>query len=155
MRKPRCLPGMLVALVLLMSVPPPLPADENPAPAHPELLPVFEAFGGKPGLVALMDEFMRELLRNERTRAFFADVDHEQVRTGLVDQFCVILGGPCVYSARGMRETHADLAIDEAAFNALIESLQIAMDKRAIPFRAQNKLLRELAPMHREIITRP
>jgi hemoglobin len=32
--------------------------------------------------------------------------------------------------------------------------LQLAMDKQGVPFRAQNKLLAKLAPMHREIITR-
>ena len=53
-----------------------------------------------------------------------------------------------------MKETHAAFAIDKADFNALVEDLQIAMDRRGVPFRAQNKLLAILAPMHREVITR-
>ena len=57
-------------------------------------------------------------------------------------------------SGRDMKETHAAFAIDKADFNALVEDLQIAMDRRDIPFRAQNKLLSVLAPMHREVITR-
>ena len=44
--------------------------------------------------------------------------------------------------------------IGRGHFNALVEDLQIAMDKRGIPFRAQNRLLAKLAPMYREIETR-
>lgn len=130
-------------------------ADENPAPADPSLLPVYKVFGEKPGLVALMEDFMIELVNDPRTRPFFADVDQKHVKEELVDQFCVILGGPCTYTGKGMKEVHAKLAISEGSFNALVEDLQVAMDKHDIPFRAQNKLLQKLAPMHREVINKP
>lgn len=129
-------------------------AQSDPAPADASLLPVFHAFGDKPGLVALIDDFMVELVSDPRTRPFFAEVDQNHVKAELVDQFCVILGGPCSYTGRDMAKTHAKLAINEAAFNALIEDLQTVMAKRHIPFRAQNKLLARLAPMHKDIITR-
>lgn len=130
-------------------------ADENPAPADPSLLPVYKVFGEKPGLVALMEDFMIELVNDPRTRPFFADVDQKHVKEELVDQFCVILGGPCTYTGKGMKEVHAKLAISEGSFNALVEDLQVAMDKHDIPFRAQNRLLQKLAPMHREVINKP
>ena len=44
--------------------------------------------------------------------------------------------------------------IGRGHFNALVEDLQIAMDKRGIPFRAQNQLPAKLVPMHREIENR-
>ncbi len=130
-------------------------ADENPAPADPSLLPVYKEFGEKPGLVALMDDFMIDLIADPRTRPFFADADQKHIKAELVDQFCVILGGPCTYTGKGMKEVHAKLAIHESDFNALVEDLQKAMDKHDIPFRAQNKLLEKLAPMHREAVTVP
>ncbi|MFZ5637634.1 MAG: group I truncated hemoglobin [Pseudomonadota bacterium] len=129
-------------------------AAPDPAPAHPELAGVYEQFGGAPGMAALMDDFMAILLEDPRTRPFFEKVDHARVKRQLAEQFCAILGGGCAYSGRDMRETHAAFAIDRADFNALVEDLQIAMDRRGIPFRAQNKLLALLAPMHREVITR-
>lgn len=130
-------------------------ADENPAPADPALVSVYQEFGGKEGLVALMNDLMVNLVDDPRTRPFFADADQKHIKAELVDQFCVILGGPCQYTGKSMKESHSKLAIDEAAFNALVEDLQRAMDKRKVPFRAQNKLLAKLAPMHREVITRP
>ena len=130
-------------------------ADENPAPADASLLPVFDQFGGKPGIDALMEDFMIKLIADPRTRDYFAEADQKHIKAMLADQFCVILGGPCSYTGKGMKEAHAKLAINEGGFNALVEDLQLAMDMHRIPFRAQNKLLAKLAPMHREVITRP
>ena len=129
------------------------PTAADPAPAHPELREVFAAFGGEPGLVALMDTFMAKLLADPRTAPFFEDADHDRIERHLVAQFCAILGGGCTYTGQDMKSSHAGLGIDRADFNALVEVLQQAMDAHDIPFRAQNRLLAKLAPMHREIVT--
>jgi hemoglobin len=126
----------------------------DPAPAHPELRPVLAQFGGEAGLVGLMDEFMAILLADPRMKPFFEFADQAVIKRHLVEQFCVILGGECAYTGRDMTTSHALLGIDRADFNALVEDLQIAMTRRGIPFRAQNKLLAVLAPMHREIIVK-
>lgn len=130
------------------------PTAANPAPADPSLLPVYREFGEIAGLTALMDDFMVILLADERTRPFFADADQIAIKKHLAEQFCVILGGPCTYSGRDMKSSHKGLDIGRSHFNALVEDLQIAMDKRDIPFRAQNKLLAKLAPMYREVETK-
>lgn len=124
------------------------------APRDPALRPVFDQFGGKPGLVTLMDDFMVNLMADARTRPYFADTDREHIKLELVDQFCVILDGPCTYTGKDMERVHRNLGINRAAFNALVEDLQKAMDKNKVPFRAQNKLLAKLAPMHPVVITK-
>lgn len=124
------------------------------APRDVALKPVFEEFGGKPGLVSLVNDFMNNLMTDPVTRPFFANVDREHVKKELVDQFCVILDGPCTYTGRDMASTHKGMGVNRADFNALVEDLQKAMNKHKIPFRAQNKLLAKLAPMHKVIITK-
>lgn len=126
----------------------------DPAPAHPELVATFDAFGGEAGLSALMEDFVARLVADPRTHRFFADIDQAALKRHLVEQFCAVLGGGCPYTGRDMVEAHAAFGIDRAAFNALIEDLQAAMSARGVPFRAQNRLLAVLAPMHREIINR-
>ncbi len=133
----------------------PSPADmASTAPAFPELLPVFKQFGEEAGLVKLMDVFMDKMLADPRMRPFFENTDQAKVKKHLVEQFCVILGGQCTYTGRDMKSSHSALGINRANFNALVEDLQWAMNKQGIPFRAQNKLLAKLAPMHREIETK-
>jgi hemoglobin len=123
-------------------------------PSHADDAATFHDFGERQGLVLIMDDFMQNLLGDERISRYFAKVDQPRLKTMLVDQFCQILGGPCRYSGASMDEVHAGLNIGVSDFNALVEDLQAAMDKHGVPFASQNKLLARLAPMHRVVVTR-
>lgn len=72
----------------------------------------------------------------------------------LVEQFCFLLGGPCGYSGRDMQSAHRDMGVRPGDMNALVENLQLAMEKEGIPFRTQNRFLAKLAPMKRDIVDR-
>ena len=74
-----------------------------------------------------------------------------RIKEKLVEQFCVLVGGPCIYTGRTMKRSHEGQNIDRAAFDALVENLQKAMDKNGVPFHSQNRLLAKLAPMYRDI----
>ena len=127
------------------------------APAAPKITEgtkLFEDFGGKAGLVAIMDDFMVNLLADPRTQPFFANVDQARVKAQLVDQFCEILNGGCTYGGRDMVTAHRGMGITTRDFYALVEALQKAMDKHKVPFGSQNRLLGALAPQHRDIITK-
>ena len=115
---------------------------------------IYKEFGEKAGLVTIMDDFMANLLKDPRTKASFENADKTRIKEQLVDQFCYILNGPCEYKGAKMKPIHSNLGINRENFNALVEQLQFAMDKNNVPFRAQNKLLAVLAPMHRDIITK-
>jgi len=127
------------------------PTAMDPAPADASLRPVFDQFGGEQGLVALMDLFMTKLVADPRTKPFFENANQAAVKKHLVEQFCAILGGGCTYTGRDMRTAHKGFDIGREQFNALVEDLQKSMNEKRIPFRAQNKLLAKLAPLHRDI----
>jgi hemoglobin len=115
---------------------------------------LYQALGAKPGLVALMNDFVLRLKADARIGSFFKDTKATHLSQQLVDQVCVASGGPCVYEGAPMLESHRDLEITKADFNALVEVLQLAMDARGLPFATQNRLLALLAPLHRQIVTR-
>lgn len=125
-------------------------ASAQTAPADPAL---YQTFGEKPGLVKLMDDFMVRLVADPRTGPHFKDVNQVHIKEELVEQFCQVTGGPCVYKGADMKTAHADLDIRKRDFNALVEVLQQSMDSQGIPFRAQNQLLAQLAYMHHDVIT--
>lgn len=114
---------------------------------------LYKAFGEKPGLVVLMDDFMTRLLADPRTGPHFQPVDQAHVKAQLVEQLCALGGGPCVFKGPDMKTTHANLDITKSDFHALVEVLQLSMDAKGIPFTQQNQMLALLAPMHRDIIT--
>ncbi|WCM23822.1 group 1 truncated hemoglobin [Paraburkholderia bryophila] len=120
----------------------------SPARADDSL---YDAFGEKAGLVKITDDFVADLLADPRTSPYFDGVSIKRLKEKLVEQFCVLTGGPCEYTGRTMKRSHEGLNINRAAFNALVEDLQKAMDKNGVPFRSQNKLLAKLAPMYRDI----
>ena len=121
--------------------------------ATPQNDQLYKAFGEKPGLVTLMDDFMVRLLADPRTGPHFKPANQERVKEQLVDQLCSLSGGPCVYKGADMKSAHANLDIKKSDFHALVEVLQQSMDARGIPFRTQNQMLALLAPMHRDTIT--
>ncbi|MEO7065428.1 MAG: hypothetical protein ABI114_00820 [Rhodanobacter sp.] len=46
----------------------------------PALKPVFDQFGGKAGLVTLMNDFMDNLMADSRTKPYFAPTDREHIK---------------------------------------------------------------------------
>jgi hemoglobin len=113
----------------------------------------FLAFGGKEGLVKIMDDFMIGLVADPRTKPFFDNNKQTFIKAMLVEQMCELMNGGCKYPGRDMKAAHANMKVSREAFNALVEQFQFAMDKHNVPFAAQNKLLAKLAPMYREIET--
>jgi len=113
---------------------------------------LYQQLGGETGLVKLMDDFMARLLADPRMNSFFKEIDQKHVKEQLVAQFCEVSGGPCKLKSPDMKRVHAGFDIDRASFNALVEVLQQAMDAQGISFSAQNRLLAQLAPMHRDIV---
>lgn len=113
----------------------------------------FEKFGGKVGLVKIMDDFMVGLVADARTKPFFDNNKQTYIKAMLVEQMCELMNGGCHYAGRDMASSHANMKVNREAFNALVEQFQLAMDKNNVPFTAQNKLLAKLAPMYRAIET--
>ena len=144
------LPSLVLAAAALLTMPAFAQTASAPAATSSAL---YDTFGGKPGLVKLMDDFMVRLLADPRTGPHFKPANQQRVKDQLVDQFCVVLGGPCVYKGADMKSSHANLDITKGDFNALVEVLQQAMDAQDIAFGAQNQLLAALAPLHRDVIT--
>jgi hemoglobin len=128
-----------------------MPMASSSVPAADAQL--YRTFGEKPGLVKLVDDFLLRLLADPRTGPHFKPANQQRVKEQLVDQFCQVTGGPCIYKGADMKSSHANLDIKKSDFNALVEVLQQAMDAQGIPFTAQNQLLAQLAFMHRDIIT--
>ena len=127
-------------------------ATSNPAVSSSDL---YIAFGERAGIAALMDDFVVRLKAHQRTAPFFEKTNLPELARGLTDQLCMLSGGPCKYSGATMKKAHDDLDIRRRDFNALVEVLQDSMGAKGIPFSAQNRMLALLAPMHRDVVTKP
>jgi hemoglobin len=122
----------------------PLPADDH----------LYRELGGQEAIQAFTNDFYDRMLQDARIARYFDGINQKYLKRVLADYFCVVAGGPCVYDGVGMKDSHAHLGIDRAAFNALVEDLQLAMDAARVPFGTQNRLLARLAFFHRQIVTK-
>ncbi len=124
-------------------------------PVAPSDDSLYQDLGGQGGLVKIADEFLQRLQADPQLAAFFRDIDSKQFKERLVIQFCEVSGGPCKQARHDMRKVHSAVDINKASFNATVEVLQQAMDAQGVAYRTQNRLLAQLAPMHRDIINAP
>lgn len=122
---------------------------QGKAPADDSL---YRAWGGKPGIRAVMEDFVPRLEADPRIGRFFRKEGRENLIEQLTEQLCQESGGPCQYRGAPMGPVHESLNITKGDFNTLVAVLQTSMEARGIPFAAQNRMLARLAPMHREIV---
>jgi hemoglobin len=113
---------------------------------------LYRAFGGEAGLAALMADFVPRLVADARIGRYFKNTNREHLARQLAAQVCELGGGPCVYEGPAMGPAHEGMGISRSDFNRLVELLKDSMAASGVPFRAQNRLLALLAPMHREIV---
>jgi len=114
---------------------------------------LYQDLGATAGLVRIVDQLVENLINDPRIKAHFRNTDLTRLRAQFNDQLCMLSDGPCRYAGRSMLQAHKGQYIDIAAFNAVIEDLQSAMDHEDIPVGVQNRLLAKLAPMYREIVS--
>jgi hemoglobin len=115
---------------------------------------LFAEMGGKAGIDRLVDEVEKIYLDDSRIKEAFAESNLERLNTKLKEDFCVVAGGPCTYTGHSMEEAHRGLGLKNFDFNALVEDLQLAMDKVGVPYAVQNRFLARLAPMQRQVVTK-
>ncbi len=113
---------------------------------------LFEQLGGESGLNRIVDDFLAVSAGDPRIAPHFRHTHIPRFRNKFYEHLCELSDGPCVYSGDPMLEVHRGMQINAEAFNAVVEAMQVAMERSATPQRTQNRLLARLAPFHREII---
>lgn len=114
--------------------------------------PLYERLGGKPAIVAVVDDFVGNIAGDARINGRFANANIPRLKSMLVDQICAGTGGPCRYAGRDMRAAHAGMRISDAEFGALVEDLVRTLDKFKVPEREKKELLGILGPMKGDIV---
>ena len=115
---------------------------------------LYERIGGEPVITAVVEETVETMAANPRVNQSYEKVDLKRLKKMVVEQICALSGGPCIYSGDDMKITHAGLDITEAEFVAQVETLRAALDHQHVGTREKNELLRLLAPMKRDVVTK-
>ena len=115
---------------------------------------LYDRLGRKDAIAAVVKDFVEErVAKDDRIKSFFANADIPGLEAKLADQICEASGGPCRYTGKDMKTSHAGMNIKDADFTALVEDLKASLDHFKVGAREQNELLGALAPMHDDIVT--
>ena len=121
----------------------------------PAELSLYKRLGGREGIRGVVDDFVAALVADSRVNARFKALkpaDVERVKTNISDQICEATGGPCSYLGKDMKTAHRNMRITEAEWNAGVEDLVKALDKRNVSQKDRNELLGLLAPTKNDIV---
>jgi hemoglobin len=113
---------------------------------------LYDRLGGQPAITAVVDDFVGNVAADGRINAFFAHTDIPRLKRLLVEQICQATGGPCTYTGRDMKTTHAGMNITDAQFNALVGDLKRSLDKFNVADKEQGELLATLGSLKPQIV---
>lgn len=114
---------------------------------------LYDRLGKKEAITAVVDDFVNRVANDNRINGKFANANIPRLKTLLVEQICSASGGPCTYTGRDMKTTHAGMGITSQEFDALVGDLVATLNKFKVPVREQNELLSVLGPMKKDIVT--
>jgi hemoglobin len=113
---------------------------------------LYQRLGGLEAITAVVDDFVANVADDSRINGRFANTDIPRLKRLLVEQICNGTGGPCTYTGRDMKTTHAGMGITDAEFDALVEDLVQSLDKHKVPAAEKQELLGILGPMKADIV---
>lgn len=115
---------------------------------------LYERLGGEKGVAQFVDQTIDLTASDTLTKRSFDKVDLNKLKLKIAEHICALTDGPCKYSGDPMKVVHQGLEINEAEFYAMVEILRGALNRAQISESAKNELLRILAPMKREIVSK-
>ena len=116
---------------------------------------LYERVGGYNALAAVVDDFIGRLVADKQFEKFFVghSIDSKKrIRQHILDQFCAATGGPCIYTGRDMKTTHAGLAITEADWDAAAKHLTASLDKFKVPEKEKGEILAFVTTLKKDIV---
>jgi hemoglobin len=114
---------------------------------------LFIRIGGMPVITEIVDRFIDEVAASPRTKRSFDGIKLKALKESVTAQLCYLTGGGCVYEGETMLNSHRDAKITEAEFDAFVDMFRNTLN-RYLPTKEKNELLKILAPMKRDIVTK-
>jgi len=116
---------------------------------------LYERVGGYNALALVVDDFIGRLVADERFNKFFvghSTDSQKKIRQHILNQFCEATGGPCVYTGRDMKTSHAGLKISDADWDAAAKHLVESLDKYKVAKPEKDELLAFVTSLKKDIV---
>lgn len=116
---------------------------------------LYKRLGGFDAIAAVTDEFITRLATDKELSRFFTGLSNDskgKIRNHIVDQLCMVTGGPCNYTGRDMKTTHTGLGITEKDWGTMLILFIQTLNKFKVPKKEQDELLAIIATTKKDIV---
>lgn len=114
--------------------------------------PLYDRLGGIDAISMLTESWVARVAGDDRANKKFVRTDVPRLKKEVIDQLCEATGGPCTYSGRSMRETHAGMQTTAGEFEVVMQHLGATLDELNIAKPEQDELVELLMPMRSDIV---
>jgi hemoglobin len=135
---------ILAAVLVVGAVAAAVPATaQQAAPAKS----LYERIGGMTGITVVIDDFIDRLVidhvlnMNPRIREARARVPAPYLKYHVSALVCQVTGGPCSYTGRSMKSSHAHLNITPAEWDWMVGVFKDVLADHAVAAAEQDELL--------------
>jgi len=144
------LASLLAAVLLAIAFA--APAQQTAAPS------LYKRLGGYDAIAAVTDDFIGRLASDPSLSKFFVGHSTDslrKIRQNVVNQLCAATGGPCYYTGRDMKSSHAGLGISEKDWDASVKLLVATLDKFNVPAKEKDEVLSAISGLKKDIVEKP
>jgi len=123
--------------------------------------PLYERLGGLKGITMVVDDFINRLVSNKTLNKNPAiDAGRKSspppyLKFQVAQLVCEATGGPCKYTGKAMKESHAHLNISEKEWNIMAGEFKKSLDKYKVPAPEQKELFDIVGKTKADIVVRP
>ena len=145
----------ITILVLMSAVVVSSFAEEKETPS------LYDRLGGVYAIATVVDDFIERILVNDVVNANPAvnkarqTVPKAGLKYRVTELVCQVTGGPCGYSGRSMKDSHAHLNITEAEWDAMVKDFVASLNHFKVPEKEQAELLAIVGATKGDIVMGP
>ena len=117
---------------------------------------IYHQIGGNAAIDAAVEAFYVKVLKDDRIKHFFDDVDMVRQRTKQKQFLSAAFGGPIPWTGKDMRAAHKNLTgLNESHFAAVAENLQKTLVELKVPQALIDKIMAIAASTHDDVLNKP
>ncbi len=116
---------------------------------------LYERLGGYNAIAAVVDDFMARQVADPQLARFFVGHSTDskrRIRQLIVDQLCEATGGPCIYTGRDTKTTHAGLGLTESDWQVGVKLLTATLDKFKVPQKEKEDVFAAVSGLKKDIV---
>ncbi|HAD04012.1 MAG TPA: group 1 truncated hemoglobin [Desulfuromonas sp.] len=149
---------MAIAFMALAVAATAAPIASAQQPTTPPTL--YERLGGLKGITVVVDDFIDRLVANEELNKNPAiDAGRKSspppyLKFQVSQLICELAGGPCKYTGKAMKDSHAHLNISGREWDVMAMEFQKSLDKFTVPAAEQKELFDMVGKTKADIVVR-